>query len=112
VKTALAIICNFLLAGMPLLLAQSPSSCATQAQSCCQRNCTMPCCAAKSSPESQPMPTAPAQTGGQSQLSLLAPAVLIWTLPATPANSFASTFALPSLAAGAPLYVRDCARLI
>jgi hypothetical protein len=37
---------------------------------------------------------------------------LIWTLPATPADSTVSTSTPPPLAAGAPLYARDCARLI
>jgi hypothetical protein len=111
-KTALAIVCSFLLAGTPLLLAQSPSSCASQARACCKHGVTMPCCAAKSSPDSQPAPAAPASAGGQIQLSLLAPAVLIWTLPATPANSIVPTSATPSLAASAPLYALDCARLI
>jgi hypothetical protein len=110
-KTALAIVCSFLLAGTPLLLAQAPAGIA-QTHACCQHACTMSCCVAKSSPDSQPAPAVPAASGTQSQLSLLAPAVLIWTLPATPANSIASTFTLPSLAAGAPLYALDCAWLI
>jgi len=111
-KTALAIICCFVLVGTTFLPAQTPSVCAKQVRACCQHGVTMPCCAAKSSPDSQSKPVVPSQTGNQNQFSLLAPAVLIWILPVTPANSFASTFALPSLAAGAPLYALDCARLI
>jgi len=111
-KLALAIIYSFVLAGTPFLPAQTPSACAGQIRACCQHGVVMPCCAAKSSPDSQPAPAAPAPAGSQSQLSLLAPAVLIWTLPATPADSTVSTSTPPPLAAGAPLYARDCARLI
>jgi len=113
VKRAWAIICSFVLVGTPFLLAQTPSPCAGQPISaCCPHGGKMPCCEAKSTPDSQPAPTAPAQTDSQSQLSLLAPAVLIWTLPATPANSIAPTSTTPSLAASAPIYARDCTRLI
>jgi hypothetical protein len=111
-KLALAIICSFVLAGTPFLPAQTPSVCAGQVRACCQHGVTMPCCAAKPSPDSQPAQTVPAPTSSQSQLSLLAPAVLIWTLPVTPANSVVSTSTPPPLAAGAPLYARDCALLI
>jgi len=112
-KLALAIICSFLLAGTPLLLTQAPVpvSCAGQVRACCQHG-VMPCCQAKSLPDSQPAPAAPAPAGDQSQLSLLAPGVLLWILPATPANSIVS-ISTPSLpAASAPLYALDCARLI
>jgi hypothetical protein len=110
-KTALAIICSFLLAGTPLLLAQTPPACAHQTRACCHHGCTMPCCAAKSSPDSQPAP-APAKTGGQNQFSLHTPAILLWTLPANPADSISSVPAPFLMAAGAPLFARNCVLLL
>jgi hypothetical protein len=38
--------------------------------------------------------------------------MMIWTLPENEAGSFSSAFVLPLTASGAPLYARDCARLI
>jgi hypothetical protein len=114
VKLLLAIVCSFVLAGAPLLLARtSPPVCAKHSMpACCRHGGTMPCCNAKPPSNSQPLPAVPTQSGSQSQLSFLAPAVLIWTLPANPANLI-SSLALPfSTAIGAPLYARNCARLI
>jgi hypothetical protein len=113
-KTALAIICSFLLAGTPLwgvAGAQMPASCVKQIRACCQHGHPMPCCAAKSSPDSQPAP-ASAQTGNQNTLSIPAPNLLTWTLPSNPADSISSVPAPSSMAAGAPLFARNCTRLI
>jgi hypothetical protein len=113
-KTALVIICSFLLAGTPLVRvagAQAPPACAHPTRACCHHGWTMPCCAAKSSPDSQPA-QAPAQTGGQNQLSLLTPGILTWTLPSNPADSISSHSTPSAMTAGAPLYARNCARLI
>jgi hypothetical protein len=112
VKTTWAIICSLVLAGTPFLLAQTPSSCAKQVRACCQRGVEMPCCKAKSSPDSQSKPAVPAPTGNQNQLSLLASSALIWSLPANPADSISSHSTPFSMTAGTPLYARDCARLI
>jgi hypothetical protein len=112
VKTTLAIVCSLLLMGTPFLMAQTPPSCVKQIRACCQHGVTMPCCETKSAPDSQPKPVVPSQTSSQSQLSLLAASVLIWSLPANPADSISSHSTLSSMAASAPLYARDCARLI
>jgi hypothetical protein len=48
----------------------------------------------------------------QSQLLLPAPALLVWALPENEAGPVSSAFAPPWTAIGAPLYARDCARLI
>jgi len=112
VKTTLAIVCSLLLMGTPFLMAQTPSPCVKHVRACCQHGVTMPCCAAKSSPDSQSKPVVPLQAGNQSQLSLLASSALIWTLPANPADSISSHFAPSAIKASAPLYARDCARLI
>ena len=112
VKTTWAIICSLVLAGTPFLLAQTPSSCVKQVRACCQHGGEMPCCKAKSSPDSQSKPAIPTQTGNQNQLSLLASSALIWTLPSDPADSISSHSSPSVMTAGAPLYSRDCARLI
>ena len=111
-KTMLAMVCSLLLMGTPFLMAQAPSSCVKQVRACCQHGVTMPCCETKSAPDSQPKPVVPSQTGSQSQLSLLASSVLIWSLPPNPADSISSHSTLFLMAASAPLYALDCARLI
>jgi hypothetical protein len=112
VKTTWAIICSLVLAGTPFLLAQTPTSCIKQVRACCRHGGEMPCCKAKSSPESQSKPAVPSPTGNPNQLSLLASSALIWTLPANSADSISSHSPPSSMMVGAPLYERDCARLI
>ena len=112
VKTTWAIICSLVLAGIPFLLAQTPSVCVKQVRACCQHGMEMPCCKVNSSPNSQSKPAVPAQTGNQSQLSLLASSALIWSLPVNPADTISSHYTPSSAAASAPLYALDCARLI
>ena len=111
-KTTWAIICSLVLVGTPFLLAQTPTSCVKQVRACCQRGVEMSCCKANSSPDSQSKPAVPAQTGSQNQLSLLASSALIWTLPSNPVDSISSHSTPSSMTPGAPLYARDCARLI
>jgi hypothetical protein len=111
-KTTWAIICSLVLAGTPFLLAQTPSSCIKQVRACCQHGGEMPCCKAKSTPDSQSKPAVPAQTGSQNQLSLLASSTLIWSLPSNPADSVSSHSTPSAMTASAPLYARDCALLI
>jgi len=112
VKTTLAIVCSLLLMGTPFLMAQTSSSCVKHVRACCQHGGEMPCCKAKSAPDSQSKPAVPAQTGNQAQLSLLVPNALIWTLPTNPADTISSHSTLSSMTASAPLYARDCALLI
>jgi hypothetical protein len=114
VKAALVIIFSFVLAGTPFLLAQTPSPvCAQQPlPECCQHGVKMPCCAAKSSPDSQSAPAVPAQTGSQNQLSLLAANVVAWVLPDATVSQLSSATPISFDTKGSPLYARDCARLI
>ena len=108
----LAMVCSLLLMGTPFLPAQMPSPCAKQVRACCRHGGEMPCCNAKASPDSQSKPAVPSQTGSQGQLSLLASAALIWTLPVNPVDSISFHSTPSSLTADAPLYARDCALLI
>jgi hypothetical protein len=111
-KTALAIVCCFLLAGAPFLSAQTASSCVKQNRACCHSGCKMDCCAGKSLPDSQSVPAVLAQSGSQNQFSLLAPSALVWTLLTSETHPISFTAVSPSSVTGAPLYARDCARLI
>ena len=111
-KMMLAMVCSLLLMGTPFLSAQTPSACVKQVRACCRPGAEMPCCKANSSPDSQSKPAVPSQTGSQNQLSLLASSALIWTLPANPADSISSHSTPSVTTANAPLYTRDCARLI
>jgi hypothetical protein len=113
-KLALAIICSFVLAGTPFLLAQTPSpACARQTvRACCQHGCKMPCCQAKPSSGSQPPPAVPAQTAGPNQLSLLAAGIMAWILPDAPAAHFSSAVSISFATKAGPLYARNCVRLI
>ena len=111
-KMTLAMVCSLLLMGTPFLSAQMPSPCAKQVRACCQHGGEMPCCKAKTSPDSQSKPAIPSQTGNQNQLSLFATSALIWTLPANPADSISSHSTSSVMTDGAPLYARDCALLI
>jgi len=111
-KTALAIVCSFLLAGAPFLLAQAAPPCAKQNQARCHCGGKMSCCAAKSLPDSRPLPSVPAPSSSQNQFSLLVPSTLAWTLQNNETHPFSFAAISSSLATGAPLYARDCARLI
>jgi hypothetical protein len=71
----------------------------------------MSCCAVPSS-GSQPTPAVPSSAGPQRQLSISVPALMTWSLPENESGSISSAFVLPLTAIGAPLYARDCARLI
>ena len=108
----LAMVCSLLLMGTPFLPAQMPSPCAKQVRACCRHGGEMPCCKAKTSPDSQSKPAVPSQTGNQNQLSLPATSSLIWTLPANAVDLISSHSTPSVMTAGAPLYARDCALLI
>jgi hypothetical protein len=71
----------------------------------------MSCCSAPTS-GSQSAPAVPAPSGIQNQFSFLAPVLMIWSLPENEAGSISFAFVSPLTASGAPLYARDCARLI
>jgi hypothetical protein len=109
-----AILFSMLLAWSPYAPAQALPDCAKSKMAscdmpCCQKNCSM----TQGSCGSQPAPAVPAQkTGAQNQISLLAPAVVLWTVPENFANSFSSVSASPLMATGVPLYERNCALLL
>ena len=111
-KTAFAIVCSCLLAGAPFLLAQAALPCVKQNHACCHSGCKMDCCAAKSSPDSQPTPAVPAQSGDQNQFSLLAPHALAWALLNNETHPISFTVFSLSSVASAPLYALDCARQV
>jgi len=111
VKTTLAIVCSLLLAGTPIVSTQAPAAGVVRgAHACC--HCRKACCAAPALPVSQPVPAAPVPAPSQGQLLTLAPAALAWTSPAAPAAEFSVSASLLPTANAAPLYARDCARLI
>jgi hypothetical protein len=112
VKRFNAILFSFLLVWAQLLAAPAPACSRQPAHACCHCGGKMSCCAAQPSPCSQSAPAVPAPSGIQNQFSFLAPALLAWALPENEAGSISSAFVLPLTASGAPLYARDCARLI
>jgi len=111
-KLVLTMVCSALLVGTPFLPARTLAACARQPARACCHGGVMPCCAARPSPGSPSVPAVPAPSVTQNQFSLLAPAVIAWTLPHQEArpHSFATGWSLTT--AGAPLFARNCARLI
>jgi hypothetical protein len=115
-KTALAIVCSLLLIWTQFV--QTPAAGAGEvrvALSCCSSDCECDrsqtsCCTAESLPESRPVSAAPVPS--QSQLLSLAPALWTWILPEARAFDLSFFLSLPLIVKGAPLYERDCARLI
>ncbi|MGA2786779.1 MAG: hypothetical protein ABSF60_04565 [Verrucomicrobiota bacterium] len=107
-----AILFGLLLVWAQLLAAPALPACARQpAHGCCHCGGKMNCCSAPMS-GSQSAPAVPAPSGIQNQFSFLAPAVMAWALPENAAGSISSAFVLSLTASSAPLYARDCARLI
>jgi len=107
VKIALAIICSlFLVLGQAIAL-PVPAASAGAAVKECGCGGKMSCCR----PASQP-PVAAAPAGAQNQILSPAPALVAWVLaPAGTAQIFPAVS--PFLSAGAaPIFARDCARLI
>jgi hypothetical protein len=112
VKKISAILFSVLLVGAQFTPALAvPMACGkpvVSADACSQ----MACCMAKPMSDPQPAPAVPAQTASQNQISLLAPAMVVWLLPNHPANPFASASVSPLAATGIPLYTRNCTLLI
>jgi len=111
-KQVIAILFSALLLLTPFLsVAATPACCMTGMQhghACCQ----MPCCAAKN-PDSQPAPAVPSQNSGTpDQISFLAFAMVAWNLPATGSASFSPAVISSLTSASAPIYARNCVRLI
>jgi hypothetical protein len=105
-----AILFGLMLVWAQLLAAPTPA-CATQpAHARCHCGGKMSCCAAPVS--SQPAPAVPVNTGLQKQFSISAPAIMAVVLPQNRAALFSSAVRSLVMSEGAPLYARDCARLI
>jgi hypothetical protein len=111
VKTTLAIVCSLLLAWTPIVPARAQAAGVGHvAHACC--HCGKACCAAPASPQSQPVPAAPVPASNQGQLLTLALTALAWTLPDAQTPEFSTSVSSLLTANAAPLYARDCARLI
>ncbi|MFZ0827235.1 MAG: hypothetical protein WAO02_07410 [Verrucomicrobiia bacterium] len=110
-KPLLAILSGLLLVWAQLSAAPTPVASARPAHACCHCGGKMSCCAAASS-GSHPMPAVPANAGAQKQFPISAPASAAGTLPENRSGVICSASRLSFRPTGAPLYVRDCARLI
>jgi hypothetical protein len=111
-KTALAFVCSLMLAWTCIVPAQAPDAGVARTVASCHCGKKTSCCAAKQSPpESSPVSTAPAASF-QNQFSLIAAAMVAWTLPEIPARELSSPSFSPFVTASAPLFERNCAWLI
>ncbi|HWD93086.1 MAG TPA: hypothetical protein VG938_12145 [Verrucomicrobiae bacterium] len=112
-RITLAIVCSLLLAWTNIVPAETPgTSVACAARICCHCGKKSDCCATnRSLPESQPVSAAPASSS-QNQFSSLTQTITAWTLPTGIAHEHSSSFFPPLTTAGAPLFARNCARLI
>jgi hypothetical protein len=111
VKRFNAILFGLLLVWAQLSAAPAPVASSQPTQACCPCGGKMSCCAAPSS-GSQPTPAVPANAGPQKQLSISAPAFGAGARPETRAGLICPASRLSWLPEGAPLYARDCARLL
>jgi hypothetical protein len=111
VKRFGAILFGLLLVWAQLLAAPVPVVFAQPAHACCHCGGKMSCCSAPLS-NSQPMPAVPSNAGVQKQLSISAPAIVAGALPENRVGLICPASRLSSMPTGAPLYARDCARLI
>jgi hypothetical protein len=110
VKPLSAILSGLLLVWAQLLAAPTSVTAAQPAHACCHCGGKMSCCASPSG--SQPMPAVPSNAGPQKQLSISTPAIVTMALPESRAGLVCSASRLSLMPDGAPLYARDCARLI
>jgi hypothetical protein len=111
VKRFSAILSSFLLVWAQLLAAPTPVASAQPAHACCHCGGKMSCCPSPSS-GSQPLPAVPSNAGPQKQFSISASAIVAWALPENRVGLICSASRLSLMPDGAPLYARDCARLI
>jgi hypothetical protein len=112
VKRLSVILFSLLLVWAQWLAAPAPPACAKLVHACCHCGGKMSCCAAQPPSGSPSAPVIPSNAGIQNQLSLLVPASWVWALPENEAGSIPSAVSSSLPASGAPLYARDCARLI
>ena len=109
----LAIVCSLLLVGGQL--ASASSSCVSAAKpvaQACHCGEGMSCCAAKPVQCPKPLPANSARTGAENQLLSPIPllAVLFWS--ASEPSVVSSSFSPPLNAIAAPVFARNCVRLI
>jgi hypothetical protein len=111
VKRFNAILFGLLLVWAQLLAAPTPGDSRQPVSACCHCGGKMSCCAAPLS-GSQPLSAVPSNAGAQKQFSISSPAIVAVALPENRAGLVCSASRLSSMPDGAPLYARDCARLI
>jgi hypothetical protein len=113
VKVFTAILFSLLLALTPFAPLQAASTCPpAKRMACCTASCHMACCAHQNG-DSNSVPAVPSQkNGAPNQVSLLALAVVLWTLPEQPDSLISSADASPQTTTGMPLYARHCALLL
>jgi hypothetical protein len=118
VKQLLVILLGVLLLGQQIAplsaVTFEPAPCCMKAtMSDCAAACgSCDCCVSHPSQNSKPAPAVPTQSRIQNQILLLAPTTVAWTLPENKAPSFTSTEQLPLTDAIAPLYAKNCTRLL
>jgi len=114
VKTTRAILLSLLVVWVQMVTAVEPGSSRAQNEACaCPSSCKTRCCVSRSSsPAPAPAPAAPLRAGAQSELSIPPSVSAVWVLPDSGTASISSFCASPLIAAGAPLYERNCALLL
>ena len=107
VKIALAIVCSLLLVLGQAMAVAVPVASAGAAVKDCGCGGKMSCCRHASQP-----PVATVPVSSQNQIVSSVPAVMVWVLASTKTSQISPTVS-PSLSVGAaPIFARDCARLI
>ncbi len=111
-KTALAIVCSLVLVWANLISARTPDASVATATASCHCGMKTGCCAAKRSlPEPPPVSAAPTFSF-QNNFSFIAPAIVTWSLPESPARELPGSTSSSFRSTGASLFARDCAWLI
>jgi len=110
VRKLLAILFSLLLVWTQTeIAAQLPATRPPAATRAC---CECGCCVSQPSPVSAPAPAAPARYAIEQQLSTPPATSALWVLPEAEARSVSVPSSSPLIAAGAPLYERNCALLL
>jgi hypothetical protein len=111
VKIVLAILFGVALVTTPFV-APAAMPCAKTLPACCQHGHVMPCCSGKNSAP-QNAPVLPSQNGArQNPISTLIFSAAICVSPLNPANAISRTTVFSSNMTDAPLFARNCVRLI
>jgi hypothetical protein len=108
---AAAILLTLMFLELQAMSAAPSASSVTQTGNCC--GCKKhECCVTEKSPETPPLPAAPAPAGPQHEISLLPPRVVAWTLPVTESSFYSSVDCLSSFETSVPLFTWHCSFLI